>query len=114
LQARALRWEVKLTNAYRETGQKQRCIREFCYAADSWNRKRRYLPNQRARQHIRRKTVKYPGQSLCFVHPVHVLGYPDNPTAKRCRVQSLRVCCPTLCGAEYSRIAAHAIAPLAI
>jgi len=43
LQVRALRWEVKLENAYRKTGQKQRCIREFRYAADSWNRKRRVI-----------------------------------------------------------------------
>lgn len=43
LQARALRWEVKLENAYRKSGQKQRCIREFRYAADSWNRKRRVI-----------------------------------------------------------------------
>ncbi len=43
LQVRALRWEVKLENAYRKSGQKQRCIREFRYAADSWNRKRRVI-----------------------------------------------------------------------
>lgn len=43
LQARALRWEVTLENAYRKTGQKQRCIREFRYAADSWNHKRRVI-----------------------------------------------------------------------
>jgi hypothetical protein len=43
LQARVLRWEAQLENAWLKTGQKQRSIREFRYAADSWNCKRRVI-----------------------------------------------------------------------
>ncbi|TXI38755.1 MAG: IS1380 family transposase [Methylophilus methylotrophus] len=43
LQARVQRWELQMENAYHRSGQKQRRIREFRYAADSWNRKRRIV-----------------------------------------------------------------------
>lgn len=43
LQRRVLRWEAQLEKAFLKSGQKQRCIRAFRYAADSWNRERRVI-----------------------------------------------------------------------
>lgn len=36
-------WEAELKTAFAETGSKQRCIREFRYAADTWNIERRLI-----------------------------------------------------------------------